>query len=163
VRSLKAELELLQERIDVTRDTRDPGSCGDVERKSYPAIDDILSRLPNDTDPDKLNALRDSVRRLRELADQECSLLAEEIRQEREQDQPEETVETAPPAVTTEATPPETTPTESTPEATAPETTPAPGNSGNEQGNGGGRGTGNGVTPPGQGGGLPAPDPDEDD
>ena len=145
---LSRELDLLRTRIDVTRERSAPGSCKDIETKSYPDIQRILDGLPDDTDSDVRGALEDSIDRLKELADSECSDLIEDIEQRREETTPEVTT---PPPVQTQTTPPPETQTETTPPQETTEEQPQ-----EDQQNGNGNGNGNGQDN-GQSGGQPAP------
>jgi hypothetical protein len=153
---LSRELDLVQERVDVTREQSEPGSCGDVESKSYPDIERILDGLPDDTDPDVRRALDRSVDRLRELTDEECSRLVEEIEERRRETAPPAT--TPPPApVQPEPGPPETETDDQREEEPKEEEKP------NDDEREDGLGGPNGQGPPGQdGGGLPAPPPQGD-
>ncbi len=155
--ALSRELDLIEARIDVTREQSKPGSCGDIESKSYPDIQRILAGIPDDTDPDVRRALEGSIDRLKELADSECSQLVQEI-EEREEDAPAP-LPTPPPAP---VQPPQTTPEPAEPkpkeekpkdEEKKPE---EPEQDGQDKGDGGVGPDGQG--PPGQGGGgQPAP------
>ena len=158
---LSRELDLVQERVDVTRERSAPGSCRDVESKSYPDIERIVEGLPDDTDPDVRRALERSIDRLKELTESECADLIEEIEKRRE----ETTPPVAPPPQ------PEPPPEQTQPETQPPETQPEEKDPKNEekdedkdQGEGNGDG---GLGPPGQGppgqdgGGQPAPAPGE--
>ncbi len=156
---LTRELDLVQERIDVTRERSAPGACNDVQSKSYPDIQRILDALPDDTDPEVRRALERSIDRLKELADSECSELVQEI-EEREEETPAP-LPTTPPAP---VQPPQTTPepTETKPKERKPkpkdeEKKPEePEQDGQDKGDGGAGPNGQG--PPGQGGGgQPAP------
>jgi len=152
-RQIAAQLDLVQDRIDVTRDTDKIGSCNDIELKSAPDIDRLIALLPEDTDPEIVDTLEQGVARLRELASQECSDLEGRIDQNTDTT-PAETVpeETAPEETDTQ--PPETIP-ETVPEE---EATPGGGKEKKDKDNGGG------AVPPGQGGGgAPAPLPGESD
>lgn len=154
---LSRELDLVQERIDVTREQSEPGSCRDVELKSYPDIQEIVEGLPDDTDPDVRRALERSIDRLKELTDSECRELTEEIEQRQEETTPEPTPPPAP-APTPTPEPPRT---ETQPEEEPPPDEKKPDKDGDQQddgdGDGGGQGP-DGQGPPGQGGGgQPAP------
>ena len=157
--ALNRELDLVQERIDVTREQSEPGSCRDVDSKSYPDIQKILDDLPEDTDADIRRALERSIDRLKELTESECSQLIEEIEKRQEE---------APPPVTTPQVPaqPETPPQETQPETAPEEEKPKQDkepkqDEGQDEGDGGNGPTGQG--PPGQGGGgQPAPPADGD-
>ena len=154
--ALTRELDLLQERIDVTREQSKPGSCGDIELKSYPDIQRILDGIPDDTDPDVRRALERSIDRLKELADSECSELVQEI-EEREEEAPAP-VPTTPPAP---VQPPQTTPepTETQPKKPKPKDEEKEPEEPEQDGQDKGGGVGpDGQGPPGQGGGgQPAP------
>ena len=149
VRQISTQLDLIQDRLDVTRDTDKIGSCNDIELKSIPDIETLMTGIPDDTDPEIVDALEQGIARLRELASQECSDLEDQIGQETETT-PEETT---PQETVTETVPPETTPEETNTEPQ--QTTP--------QDNGSqGRGP-QGEGPPGQGGGGTVPPADEGD
>ena len=153
---LRAELDLVQRRIDGTREMSAPGSCRDIELKSYPDIQEIIDGLPADTDPDVRRALEESIDRLRELTESECSELIDEIERREEDSAPDVTPPPAPvqPEPTPEPTPTQTTPREEEekPEQEKPKKD-------DDQDDGGGIGP-NGQGPPGQdGGGQPAPPP----
>lgn len=149
---LSAELDLVQRRIDGTREMSAPGSCRDIELKSYPDIEKIIDALPKDTDPDVRRALERSIDRLKELTQSECTELVDEIERRREESTPEVTPPPAPvqPEPTPEPTPTETQPREEKPEDEKPKED-------KKEDGGGGMGP-NGQGPPGQGGGgQPAP------
>lgn len=158
---LSRELDLVQERIDVTREQSAPGSCNDIESKSYPDIQRILEALPGDTDPDVRRALERSIDRLKELTEAECSELVEEI--EKRQDEAPPPVTTPPPAPAPVPTTPQPTETEEQPKEKEKEKDKEqeqqPDEGDGENGGGGGPG---GQGPPGQGGGgQPAPPADD--
>jgi len=98
------------------------GACADITDDSEPAVNEIIASLPDDTDADLRDALRQGFDRLFELNADQCD---EEDGQETTPDAPEEpadTTETLPPPTetdTTETTPPETTP-EEPPDPTIP-------------------------------------------
>jgi hypothetical protein len=149
VAQFNQQLDLVRERLEVTRDTEKIGSCNDIELKSIPDLEALTEQVPDDTDPEIRDTLEQGISRLRELASQECSDLEDEL-DSQTNTTPEETVpeETTPPE--TETTPPET-------ETTPPETTPEQQKKDKDKGGGG-------ATPPGQGGGgLPAPLPGDGD
>ena len=144
VQKITRQLDLVRDRIDVTRDTDKIGSCNDIELKSIPDIERLIAEAPEDTDQEIVDALEQGIVRLRELASQECSDLEDQIDQNTdtapEETQPQETVtETVP----EETTPPET---ETQPQETTPQD--PQGRGPEDQG------------PPGQGGGGAAPPSD---
>ena len=133
------------------------GACDDIyssdpEVGNIGPIDAALSSIPSDVDPEIRSALEQSIERLTQLVDQECSEIraSEQERQEPvEEEQPPETVETETETVPSETTETTTTPPETTP-TTPPEETPE-----NPLDGRGPDGTG----PPGLGGGgVEAPD-----
>ncbi|MDQ4049089.1 MAG: hypothetical protein M3131_06890 [Actinomycetota bacterium] len=154
---LRRELDLVQERIDVTREQSKPGSCRDVDSKSYPDMQEILAGLPGDTDPDVRRALERSIDRLKELTESECSELIEEIEKRREESPPQVT---PPPAPVQPEPAPEPTPTETQPQEKEPKEKKPKKDDDKDNGDGG---VGpNDQGPPGQGGGgQPAPVPDD--
>ena len=153
---LSAELDLVQQRIDGTREKSAPGSCRDIDSKSYPDIQEIIDGLPADTDPDVRRALEQSIDRLKELTEDECRELIDEIERRRQESTPEVT---PPPAPVQPEPTPEPTPTETQPEEKPEDEKPK---KDEEQDGGGGIGP-NGQGPPGQdGGGQPAPPPEGD-
>lgn len=154
--SLTQQLESIGDRVAAGV----AGACDDIyssdaEVGNIEPIDAALSSIPSDVDPEIRSALEQSIERLTQLVDQECSEIrsSEQEQQEPiEEEEPPETVETETvPAETTETTttPPETTPT--TPSEEAPVTPPD------------GRGP-DGTGPPGlERGGVEAPDDGDGD
>ncbi len=129
------------------------GACDDIysdDVGNIGPIDDALSSIPSDVDPEIRSALEQSFERLTQLIDQEC----DEIRSA-EQGQQDTTDETTPTETVTTET--ETVPTETTETTTSPpETTPTTPTTPSTPPNGGGP-DGNG--PPGQDrGGAEAPE-----
>lgn len=150
VQQITRQLDLVQDRIDVTRETDKVGSCNDVELRSIPDIEGLAAQVPKDTDPEIVDALEQGIVRLRELASQECSDLENRVDQNTETTPPE----TIPQETVTETAPQETTPQET--ETQPQEQTPGNGKEKKDKGNDGD------ATPPGQGGGgAPAPLPGE--
>jgi hypothetical protein len=104
------------------------GACDDIyssdpEVGNIAPIDATLSSIPSDVDPEIRSALEQSVERLTQLVDQECS----EIRSsEQEQEEPIEEEEPPPETVETETetVPAETTETTTAPPETEPTTPP---------------------------------------
>ena len=142
----------LQQRLDVVERQFEVagGACADLQKETFPVIEDDLNALPADVDPDVRRALEESFTRLRELTSAECD---EEKGQETT---PTETTPTVPTETETVPTETETVPTETTP------TDEQDQNNGNGNGDGNGKnkdkqknkGGGQGV-PPGVGGGAP--------
>lgn len=138
------------------------GACDDIyssdpEVGNIGSIDAALGSIPSDVDPEIRSALEQSVERLTQLVDRECSeIRSNEQEQEEPADEepPPETVETE-----TETVPAETTETTTTPPETTPTTPPdeAPENPAD------GRGP-DGAGPPGlERGGVEAPDEGDGD
>jgi len=129
------------------------GACDDIYSEdvgNIGPIDDALSSIPSEVDPEIRSALEQSIERLTQLVDQEC----DEIRSAEQGEQDTTTDETPTETVTTETetVPAETTETTTTP----PETTPAPPTTPESSPNGNGP---DGTGPPGQErGGAEAPD-----
>ena len=121
--TLQQQLESVGDRVSAGV----AGACDDIyssdpEVGNVGPIDTALSSIPSDVDPEIRSALEQSIERLTQLVDQECS----EIRSsEQEQQEP---VEEEPPAETveteTETVPSETTETATTPPETTPTTPP---------------------------------------
>lgn len=152
--ALSRELDLVQERLDVTRDQGQIGSCNDIDSKSYPDIERLVSGLPADTDADVRRALQRSVDRLKELTESECSELAKKIEERRKETTPE--VTTPPPAPVQPQTTPEPPETDEEPEEKPKEKGPK-----KEKGqNDGGTSPQNPNAPGQNGGGQPAPAPE---
>jgi hypothetical protein len=151
---LTVQLDLVQSRIDATRENDTVGSCKDIDLKSYPDIQDLVDGLPPNTDSALRDALDQSLSRLRKLTEAECSDLEDRIRERQDTTQrttPQPSPEPAPPQ--TEIQPPKTD------EQTVPGPKPKKPKKLKENGNGG--------TPPGRGGGqngggVPAPAPEGD-
>lgn len=153
---LSRELDLLQERLDVTRRDGKIGSCDDIDGKSYPDIRLLVEGLPADTDPEVRRALGRGLDRLKELTESECEQLAREIR-EREEATPEPTPPPAP--VPPPTTPPEQTETDKDDDEKDKEKPKK------EEGDGTGGVGPDDQDPPGQGGGgqpAPTPAPEEE-
>jgi uncharacterized membrane protein YgcG len=143
------------------------GACADIENDSKPAVEELVSSVPNDVDADVRQALGESFDRLFELAAEQCE-------QQQTETQPAPTPAPEPEPVPTEPAPPETTETEAPPqtETTPPpeqtETSPPPtqgeegeGGEGGDGGEGGGSGAGqggSGVTGEGGSGGVLVPE-----
>ena len=151
VSAIERRLDEVQRRYDAGTQDGNAGACQDIENDSYRAIDELVSEVPQDVDPDVREALEASVARLKELTGEGCADVEEE---------PVET-ETAPAPVTPAPAPepPPTTPTETQPttpdekkEEEKPPDEEQDGN-GEGQGNGQGEGQGNGNGS----GGQPAP------
>ncbi len=131
------------------------GACDDIylsasEGGNIEPIDAVLSSIPSAVDPEIRSALEQSVERLKQLVDEECSDVRA-AEQEQQETVPDETTETETVPTATETTPTET-------ETTPTETESAPPI--DEDGDGGGP-NGRGPTgdgPPGQQGGAEAPD-----
>ncbi|HEX2161962.1 MAG TPA: hypothetical protein VHF88_09105 [Thermoleophilaceae bacterium] len=140
-----------------------PGACDDIyaseaEGGNIEPIDNALSSIPANVDPEIRSALEQSVERLTQLVDQECA----EIRSAAQD--PDETVtEDDPPPVETVETETETVPVETTETTTTPpETTPTtPPETPETPPNGNGP---DGTGPPGQDrGGAEAPDSEDEE
>lgn len=155
VDALDRRLDEVQRRYDDGVDNGNVGSCEDIEGDSFSGeggIDEIVSGLPRDVDPDLRAALERSIERVRELTG-DCAEQAEA--------NAPEPVEPEPEPVPVEPEPEETVPEETTPEKTTPEKTtpkpepePAP-----EPPSGDDDGLEERLVPPGQDGGVPAPAP----
>ena len=133
----------------------DPNKCDDL-RDTIREVAAKVRELPDSTDRDVVESLRNGVRNLATDARDQC-------REEEKPDKPKTNTETTPETVPTgpETTPPETTPPPTTPpETTPPETTPppetvpqpqptpvptTPGTGGQGPGNGNGNGNGKGL------------------
>jgi hypothetical protein len=133
------------------------GACDDIyssdpEVGNIGPIDAALSSIPSDVDPEIRSALEQSIERLTQLVDQECSEIRaseQEGQEPVEEEQPPEIVDTETETVPSETTETTTTPPETTP-TTPPEQTP--------ENPLDGRGP-DGSGPPGLGGGgVEAPD-----
>jgi len=109
---------------EIRRRMEAENACGDIVEEDYPAIEAELARLPEDVDPDLRRALKDSVKRLRELTDEECQRIKEEKKAARPDPEP-----VPEPVPVPEPEPVPTTPTEpeeTVPEDTVPEPEPEP-------------------------------------
>jgi hypothetical protein len=104
------------------------GACDDIyssdpEVGNIEPIDATLSSIPSDVDPEIRSALEQSIERLTQLVDQECSAIRSSEQEQEdpttEEEPPPETVETE-----TETVPVETTETTTTPPETTPTTPP---------------------------------------
>lgn len=130
------------------------GACDDIyasadDDGNIEPIDETLSSIPSDVDPEIRTALEQSFERLKQLVDQEC----EEIRAAEQDEQdtaPEETVPDETTETETVPTETETTPAETETTPTSPDESP---DTGTPQGQGP-----DGLGPPGQQGGAEAPD-----
>lgn len=148
--ALLAEIEDINNRVQAGVG----GACDDIfENKpggNFQAVDGELARVPDDVDRDVRSTLEQSVDRLRQLVDEECTEIQASEDQETTPDV--EPVEPVPEETETVPTETETTPTET---ETTPEEPTDPG---------GGKGP-NGEGPPGQdgtGGGLELPEGGEE-
>lgn len=161
VDQLEPRLEEVQRRYDDGVENGNVGSCEDIAGDSFagPAgIDEILTTLPQDVDPQLRRAVERSVENLRTLT--------------------EDCVEQAEEAAPEPAPAPEPVPVEPIPEEEVPEEEPEEKDKDKDKDKNGGGGNGNGgdeapapapepapqpedapVVPPGQGGGVPAPPP----
>jgi hypothetical protein len=154
-RALQQQLDSIQARID----NGSVGACQDITGGSNgpnnTQVAQIIDSLPDDTDPDVVDALQESFDHLFDLTDEQCASLEDE-RTTPTETEPETTptetetttteTETAPPPETETTAPPET---ETVPPA---ETTP-PDQTGNGNANGGGNGNGGGAGAPPEDGG----------
>lgn len=121
------------------------GACNDITKGDDPntkVVDQLIADLPDDTDADVEQALRDGFDRLFQLVDERCAELDAE--RERTETETEPLIPTEP-----ETTPEETVPEETDTQETTPTETVDPGD---EEG---GTPPGQGGTPPGQDGGSP--------
>jgi hypothetical protein len=147
--ALLQQLDVVQNRLD----NGSVGACQDIfthaESPNQPAVDGILTQVPNTVDPEVRSALQESFARLWDLVGQECD--------QREADQPEPEPEPEPEPIPeeTEEEPTETVPPEEeeTPPPEEEETLPPEGDGDNDgevpPADGGGRG--GGVGPGGEG------------
>jgi hypothetical protein len=138
----RAQKQELQTRLTEAQNRLDDGSvgaCKDILRDTQPAVQTILSSIPNSVDPDVRDALSQSFDNLWNLVDDECQNL-----------QPDEPTQTETTTTETQTQPTETTPpaTETTPPAT--ETTPPATETQPPDGNG----NGGAIPPSGNGGGA---------
>jgi len=153
VATIEKRLDEVQRRYDAGTGAGNRGACQDIENDSYSAIDETVTGLPADVDPDVRKALEESLSRLQELTRAGCS-----------------EVKVAPP--TQDTTPQETVPQETVPQETAPpeqtdtqQTVPDQKKPKKEEkNNGNGNGNGNGAQPggteaPGSNGGGPTVPP----
>jgi cell division septation protein DedD len=161
VDALDRRLDEVQRRYDDGVDNGNVGACEDIEGDSFQGdggIDEIVSGLPQDVDPELRTALERSIERVRELTG-DC---AEQAAANPPQPVPE------PEPVPVEPVPEETVPEETTPEKTKPEKTtpkpkpkpepkpePSPAPPPADEGGG----LEDRLVPPGQDGGVPAPAP----
>jgi hypothetical protein len=140
-RTLMQQLESVGDRVAAGVS----GACDDIYSSdpdvgNIAPIDDALRSIPSDVDPEIRSALEQSIERLTQLVDQECSAIRSDEQEQEdpttEEEPPPETVETetetAPPDTTeTTTTPTETTPTDpdtpSTPPGGGPDGTGPPG------------------------------------
>ncbi len=135
---ISGELDLVQRRVETV-------ACNDLPEQSYRELDRLLEQIPENTDPDVRDALRDGVNDLRRLADRECGDKQAQRDEEREERESMDTdgdgvpdVEDACstvagvaenagcPPVTTEEVPPPTEPEEPPEEPVEPDPTPEP-------------------------------------
>jgi len=114
------------------------GACDDIyapasEGGNIEPIDAALNSIPSDVDPEIRSALEQSIQRLEQLVDEECT----EIRsaEQDSQDTTDETTPTETVTTETETVPTETTDTTPTPTETTP-TTPVPPSEGGADGRG---------------------------
>jgi hypothetical protein len=96
--ALLAQLENVQNRLD----NGSVGACQDVfthpDSPNQPAVDQILSQIPQGVDPEVRSALQESFARLWDLVDQECDTRQPEQQPEATTPEPEPTpTETLPP------------------------------------------------------------------
>lgn len=108
---VETQLELIQNRVD----NGSPGACADIEKSddggTFAEVDRQVEAIPEDVDADVVDALRQSVERLKELVRQECDEISEKT------ETTEEPTDIPPvEEVPTITVPPETTPTETVPE-----------------------------------------------
>jgi hypothetical protein len=143
--ALASQLDGVEARLE----NGSPGACRDILQgtrgPNLDAVQQLLSGLPDDVDPDVRDALEQSFDNLWSLVESKCEeLQADEPTQTQTQPEPEpETDTTEVPTETTETTPPETD-TETTPEE-APLPPEGDGDNGGatpEDGSGGGVGPG---------------------
>jgi len=147
---LLGEFEQIQARVDANVS----GACDDifegVPGGNFDQVGSLVDSIPDSVSPEIRSALSDSVDRLQQLVNDQCT----EIRagEQDEETVPDETVPDETETTETETTPPET---ETTPPET--ETTPTPPDE--DPGNGNGQGP-DGEGPPGQdnGGGIEVPE-----
>jgi hypothetical protein len=136
VSAIEQRLDEIQRRFDDATENDNVGACNDIESDSIRSINQTVSGLPSDVDPDVRDALEASLERLRQLTEEGCA----GVEPAETDTTPEETV---PQETVTETVPEETTPEETEPEPQ--QTTPDDG----------------GTTTPGQGGGAVPPDDGE--
>jgi hypothetical protein len=128
------------------------GACADIQNDSLPAVEDLLTSIPENVDADVRQGLAEGFDRLFVLTEEQC----EQTQTETEpapapEPVPTDTTETTPPP--TETTPPPTETEEPPPVDT--ETEPAPGEGGDAPGGEGGSGqSGQGGDAPGVQGGT---------
>jgi hypothetical protein len=150
-----ADIDLLLDKIQGQIDQGSLGACNDIKKpdQTFEALQAAVERVPSSVDADVRDALGQSVERLSDLIDEECSSREPETTTEPEQTE----------TVTIETVPEETVPEETVPEETvpdeeeddgegAPEDTPGlgPPEGGTGPPSGGGGGSG-GVPAPGGG------------
>jgi hypothetical protein len=116
VQALLQQLDSVSDRVAANVS----GACNDIYDSAdnggnFEPIDDALASLPDDVDSEIRAALEESIDRLKQLVDDECTAISDA---ELDETTPEET---APVETTTEETTPEQTDTETVPEETAPE------------------------------------------
>jgi len=80
---ISGELDLVQRRVETV-------ACDDLPEQSYRDLDRLLEQIPENTDPDVRDALRDGVKDLQGLADEECAQKKEQRDKEREAEEPED-------------------------------------------------------------------------
>ncbi len=141
---LDERLDEIQRRFDdATDESVNVGACNDIQNDSFAAIADTIDNLPDDVDPDVVDALNESFRRLQDLTQEGCADI----------DEPQTETETTPQETTPEETQTQTTPPEQTETLPAPEQPDGGTGDGDGDGDGGGSSGGGG----GGGGGLEAP------
>ena len=156
VDALDRRLDEVQRRYDFGVDNGSVGACEDIEDsfQEEGGIDELVSSLPQDVDPELRTALERSIERVRELTG-DCA-------EQAAANPPEPVPEPAP--VPVEPVPVEPVPEETTPEKTKPEKTtpepepepkPAPAPPAGDEDDG----LEDRLIPPGQDGGVPAPAP----
>lgn len=147
-RATVAELDSRLTELDNRVAARVTGACDDARREDIPAIRSAVAGLPSDTDPAVRRALEDSVRRLEQLFNSECSAIARKDSQTDTTPTPTETVTPPPQTVQTVTAPPPATQTTPTPTTTTPAKKPK------KNGKANGNGNGNGGSTPSFGGGA---------
>jgi len=111
---LERRLDEIERRYREAVDNDNVGACDDIQNDSIPAVNQLVSGLPDDVDPDVRQAVEESFNRLEELTRSECS----EVKPTETETEPEPlpTPTETTPETTTEETEPETTPEEEKPE-----------------------------------------------